>query len=155
MNAGMVLQFTHVAPDAETAPGFLTYSLLTTTTGATLNAISGVFTWRPVVAQAGTMNLFNIVVADTGSPFQTATHPFTLTVNSLAEVCVSAAGISNGLFRLSITGDLGPDSTVQASTNFTTWTNVSVTNSPALPLNWTDPGASNVFQRFYRVLLGP
>ena len=65
------------------------------------------------------------------------------------------AALSNGQFRLSITGDFGPDYTVQASTNLTTWTNLFVTNSPPLPLNWADPNASNFLQRFYRVLLGP
>ncbi len=83
VNAGVTLQFTNTARDAETAPGFLTYSLLTTTSGATLNATSGIFTWRPAVAQAGSTNLFNIVVADPGSPIQTATRPFTVTVNPL------------------------------------------------------------------------
>lgn len=155
VNVGVTVQFTNTASDAETAPGFLTYTLLTTTTGATLNATSGVFTWRPAVAQAGTTNLFSIVVADTGSPIQTATRPFTVIVNPLAEARVSSAGFSNGLFRLSITGDLGPDYIVQASTNLTTWTNVFATNSPALPLNWIDTSSSNYLQQFYRVLLGP
>ncbi len=63
--------------------------------------------------------------------------------------------LSNGLFRLSITGDLGPDYTVQASANLTTWINLFVTNSPARPLTWTDTTASHFLQRFYRVLLGP
>lgn len=155
VNAGVTVQFTNTASDAETAPGFLTYSLLTTTTGATLNATSGAFTWRSVVAQAGTTNLFNIVVADTGSPIQTAARSFIVTVNPFTEARVSPAGFSNGLFRLSIAGDRGPVYTVQASTNLTTWTNVFAANSPALPLNWIDTNSGIFLQRFYRVLLGP
>ena len=38
---------------------------------------------------------------------------------------------------------------------FTTWSNLLVTNSPVLPLPWTDTNASKFPSRFYRVLLGP
>ena len=63
--------------------------------------------------------------------------------------------VTGGVFVLSVSGDAGPDYTVQASTNFIDWTLLLSTNSPALPLACPDPHASDYPQRFYRVLLGP
>jgi hypothetical protein len=43
---------------------------------------------------------------------------------------------------------------IEISTNLTQWSNVFISNSPALPFNWTD-AATNSPLRFYRVKLGP
>jgi hypothetical protein len=64
---------------------------------------------------------------------------------------ISAAG---GQFSFNVSGQSGPDYAIETSTNLTQWSNVFITNSPALPFIWTD-AVTNSPQRFYRVKLGP
>ena len=54
----------------------------------------------------------------------------------------------------SVNGQSGPDYAIEASTNLTQWSNVFITNSPALPFTWMD-ATTNSPQRFYRIKLGP
>ncbi len=62
---------------------------------------------------------------------------------------------NDGTFSLTVSGDAGPDYIVQASTNFTDWASIFTNHSPTPPFVWTDTGASNFSQRFYRIQLGP
>ena len=64
--AGRTLSLTNNATDPNSPPQRLLYSLLTAPSGATINATSGVLTWRPAVAIAGTSNLFTVVVTHGG-----------------------------------------------------------------------------------------
>jgi hypothetical protein len=156
VNAGVTVQITNVVTDAQTAPGFLTFSLLTSSSNASLGASSGIFTWRPAVAQAGTTNLFTVVVADSGSPILNATQTFLVTVNPLTNPpAATAMSLVGNQLLLRINGDAGPDYLVQASTNLNTWTNLFLTNSPTLPFFWSDPDAGSFTSRFYRVIIGP
>jgi hypothetical protein len=94
-----------------------------------------------------------VVVTDNGSPNLSATQNLGVTVNLPSQPSVQ---VSSGTpISLLVTGDAGPDYTVQASTNLANWLNLFTTNSPALPFNCSDSDAGNFPQRFYRVLLGP
>jgi hypothetical protein len=152
--AGLTLTLTNQAADVD--PGdTLTFSLLTAPAGAALDATNGVLTWRPPAAAADSTNLFHVRVADNGTPSLAATQQLLVTVPPLALPLVSPALLPDGRVQLGISGDPGPDYTVQASGNLNTWTNLFSTNAPELPFQWTDPGASGLTSRFYRVLLGP
>ena len=156
--AGSTLMITNSATDAEAPPQVLSYSLAglpAPPAGAAINSSNGLFAWRPVMAQAGTSNRLNIQVADNGTPSMSATQSFYVLVNRPAQPGLSSAAISNGQFRLLISGDAGPDYIVQGSTNLLDWVPLWATSSPALPFQFTDPAATNYRQRFYRVLLGP
>ena len=63
--------------------------------------------------------------------------------------------VENGALRLLISGDVGPDYTIEISTDLTNWQALSTTNPPAVPFFWLDRNASNSPMRFYRLLLGP
>ena len=80
-------------------------------------ANSGVFTWRPLVAQADTANPISIVVSDNGSPSLSSTQSFLATVNPLAKPSISSINFSGGQTLIQVGGDAGPDYEVQASTN--------------------------------------
>jgi hypothetical protein len=155
VNAGITVVATNSASDVDAPPQILTFKLLTPPVGATINSNSGVFTWRPRVAAANSTNLINVVVADNGSPSRSATQTFLVTVNPLNAPTLSIQNSNNGLFRLSVAGDYGPDYTVQATTNLANWTNLVTTNSPVMPFNWTDPAATTLPRRFYRAVPGP
>jgi hypothetical protein len=75
-------------------------------------------------------------------------------VNPLPAPSVNNVSVAGGQFGFSISGQSGPDYAIETSTNLTQWNNVFITNSPALPFNWTD-ATTNSPQRFYRIKLGP
>jgi hypothetical protein len=107
------------------------------------------------VAQANSNHLVRLRVTDNGLPNLSATQQFNVLVNPLATPLVTPATISSNRIQLTITGDAGPDYTVQASTNLSTWTNLFTTNSPALPLLWVDTNANSFPRRFYRAVPDP
>src|SRR5262249_36132420 len=127
IGAGQTLTFTNSATDPQAPPQLLTFTLLTGLTNATLSSNTGVFVWRVPVAYANTSNTVQLKVADNGTPVLTATQSFTVTVPPLAIPGVLALAASNGQVQLTISGDAGPDYTVQATTNLATWTNLLVT----------------------------
>lgn len=67
---------------------------------------------------------------------------------------ISSISFNGGQFGFRINGQSGPDYAIEASTNLTQWSNVFITDSPALPFVWTDTNSAAP-QRFYRVKLGP
>ncbi len=155
VSAGQIVSFTNSASDVDLPAQVLTFSLLNFPAGATLDAGNGIFFWRPAVAQAGTTNLIELRVADDGAPVLSATQSFSVIVSQLAAPSVNRLGLSNDQLTLVITGDTGPDYTVQASPDLGVWTDLFTTNSPLLPFTCTITNVSGFPQRFFRVLLGP
>ena len=154
VNVGQIVAFTATATDTNQPPQTLTFALLAGATNATLNTNSGAFSFRPLVRQADSTNNFTLKVSNDGTPSLSATQSFAVIVNPL-----SAPGIGNVSFAgrhigFNISGQSGPDYAVETSTNLTQWSTAFITNSPALPFNWTDTNAP-LPQRFYRVKLGP
>ena len=69
------------ATSTDVPPQVLTFSLGTNApAGAAIHPTSGVFTWTPIIAQAPTTNLINVIVANAGAPALTTTQSFTVTV---------------------------------------------------------------------------
>ncbi|MEI9863289.1 MAG: hypothetical protein WDN00_01770 [Limisphaerales bacterium] len=100
-----------------------------------MDSNSGVFTWRPTIAQASSTQAVTVVVSDNGSPALTATQSFLVTVISPASPALNPA-FTNSQFGFWINGDAGPDYTIQSSTNLVSWNPVFTTNSPAMPFFW-------------------
>ena len=155
--AGATLTFTNNASDTDTPPQTLLFSPLNFPSGAGVNASDGQFVWRPAIAQGGSSNAMKIIVTDNGSPNLSATQAFSVLVNVPVKPQMQTTAFSNGFFTLTVNGDFGPDYIVQSSTNLSTtnWITLFTTNSPPLPFNWADTGATNFTQRFYRIQLGP
>ena len=152
---GVSLSVTNVATDSDLPPQTLTFSLLSAPANATLDASSGVFTWRPLVSQAGASNLVTVAVTDNGTPNLSATQSFSVIVNPLTQPDVSSPVWAGGQFSLAVNGQTGPDYAVQASTNLVDWQTVFTTNSPAMPFDWADPDTGTFPVRFYRIVVGP
>jgi hypothetical protein len=133
----------------------VTFTLPNPPAGATLGTTSGVFNWRPAIAQSHTTNLLNLIATDSGVPPLSATQQFTVTVLRPAPPVVQQPVSGNGGFSFLVGGEVGPDYLLQASTNLLNWTTLLLTNPPALPFGWTDVEAPGFERRFYRVLLGP
>jgi hypothetical protein len=158
IGAGMIMQVTNVTTDPDVPPQVLAYSLSAAPSGAMIDSNLGLVTWRPGVATAGTTNTFTVAVTDNGSPPLGATQSFQVNVNPLAHPSLGRLSLINGQFQFRVSGDFGPDYSIQTSTNLsgaTNWTTIWVTNSPALPFQWTTTITSNSPMQFYRVMLGP
>ncbi|WP_331700337.1 putative Ig domain-containing protein [Paenibacillus sp. IITD108] len=83
-----MLTFTAVATDADLPANTLTYSLVETPTGASINAVTGVFTWTPTEAQGPGNYTFKVRVSD-GT--LTDEEEITVTVNEVNTAPVLAA----------------------------------------------------------------
>ena len=153
--AGATLTFTNAASDADVPAQTLSYSLLNQPAGAGVNSSSGVFNWRPPISQSGSSNFMSVIVTDNGSPNLSATQAFAALVTVPVTPQVQSPVLSGGAFSFTVGGDAGPDYIVQVSTNLFLWNSLYTNSSPVLPFNWTDSGASNFNQRFYRIQLGP
>jgi hypothetical protein len=157
ITAGSTLNTTFGATDADQPPQMLTLSMPNLPAGATFNPVTGGLSWRPGMAQAGT-NLLAIVVTDNGSPSLVSTQNYKVIVNLPKTPGIQSASLVNGRFSLVVTGSFNPDYLIKASTNLASssnWVTVFSTNSPLLPLRWTDNNASNFVRRYYRVQLAP
>jgi hypothetical protein len=154
VNVGQTVAFTASATDTNQPPQTLTFALLSGAANATLNTNSGAFSFRPLVTQADSTNSFTLKVSDNGSPSMSATQSFAVMVNPLSGPGISNVSAAGGQFSFSINGQSGPDYAIETSTNLVEWASVFITNSPALPFNWTDE-VTNSPQRFYRIKLGP
>jgi hypothetical protein len=123
--------------------------------GASIDPNSGIFTWRPTIAQSPSTRTVVVVVSDNEVPPLTATQSFTVTVNQPASPIINAASITNGQFGFWINGNTGPDYIIEVSTNLTSWTPVNTSSSPSLPYFWADTNSLSSPSLFYRVMLGP
>ncbi len=152
--AGGTLLVTNLASDPNIPPLPLNYSLLNPPAGASINANSGVFSWRPAIAQSPSTQTVTVVVSDNSVPPLSATQSFTVTVARPATPTLSGS-INNGQFGFWINGDMGPDYIIQTSTNLTSWIPRLTNSSPSLPYFWVDTNSISYPFLFYRVILGP
>lgn len=153
--AGTNVNFTCSVTDTDAPPQTITFALQNGPTGATLGSSSGAFAWRPTIAQSNTTNTMSIVATDNGTPSLSATQNFTITVLRPAQPNVQTVSPAGGAIQFQVTGDSGPDYAIEASTNLVNWTQLALTNAPALPWTWTDPQAATLPMRFYRIKLAP
>jgi carbonic anhydrase/acetyltransferase-like protein (isoleucine patch superfamily) len=155
LNAGAILSVTNSATDPNQPPLPLTFSLLSAPAGATIDPVSGQFTWRPTVAQANTTNLITVQVVNQAAVPLTATQSFAVTVNPVTTPQISQLQLANGRIGFRLSGSLGPDYQIQISTNLAAWTTLVSTNPATLPCDWVDSSQPTNPVQFYRVLLGP
>jgi len=95
---------------------------------------------------------FIIQAADSGG--LTAAQIYTLDIaNSVPTITVQS--YAPGAVTLLITGDAGPNYTVETSTNLLDWVTALTTNAPAMPFSWTDTDPAGQAARFYRAGLEP
>jgi hypothetical protein len=81
VNEGTTLIITNVATDPDIPANILTFSLSTNAPpGATIDPISGIFSWTPTEAQGPGTNLITVIVMDNGNPGLSDSKSFTVTV---------------------------------------------------------------------------
>jgi glucosylceramidase len=155
MVAGRTLVVTNLATDADVPSQTLSYGSPNAPTGSTLNASSGVFTWRPAIAQSPSTQTVSLVTSDSGLPSMSVTQSFTVTVNRPAIPQLSNPAVSNGFFAAWIAGDTGPDYLLQVSSNLSTWSTVATSTPNTTPFYWAITNSPQSPAQFFRVTLGP
>ncbi len=123
--------------------------------GATLDANSGTFTWRPAFADAAQPVPFTLKVADNGTPEMSATQQFQVQVRLPPAPTFGPPVWQNGWPAMVVRGAQGLNYTVWASTNLDDWTVLYATNPVAMPFQIIDAQAGRLPNRFYRVGFGP
>ncbi len=84
INEGTLLSFMASASDTDIPIQTLTFSLdVGAPTGASINPISGLFTWTPAESQGPSTNLITIRVTDNGFPPLSASEEITIIVNEV------------------------------------------------------------------------
>ena len=85
VTAGQLLSFTATATDTNVPAQTLTFSLAAgAPAGASIDPVSGVFTWTPSQAQGGVSTSVTIQVSDSGSPSLSATQTVVITVTPVS-----------------------------------------------------------------------
>jgi hypothetical protein len=155
LNAGVTLVLTNIASDPDVPAQTLTFAKLNGPVNASINSSNGVFTWHPLVSQAGTTNTVIVQVTDNGTPSLSDTNSFNITVNPLVQPTLGSITASSGQISLVVDGPVGPDYTLLTSTNLTAWQPVFTANSPATPILLSDTNLNAAPARFYRIQIGP
>jgi dextranase len=153
--AGRPLVVTNSASDADIPTQTLIYSLFSAPPGASINTNNGVFTWRPTIAQSPSTPTVAVVVSDNGVPPMSATQSFTVTLTQPVRPTLSFASITNNQFGFWINGNIGPDYTIQSSTDLVSWAIIAEESSPVLPYFWLGTNTAASPYCFYRAVLGP
>ena len=133
----------------------LLFSLLSPPSGATIDSGSGLFNWRAPAALADTTNTIQVRVTDDGAPNLSATSSFTVIINPIAPVMLTPVSYAAGQFTFSVTGPVGPDYVIMASTNLVDWSDLATNAAPATPFNHTNANAGSFGNQSYRVRLTP
>ncbi|HEY1789330.1 MAG TPA: hypothetical protein VGJ73_14315 [Verrucomicrobiae bacterium] len=159
VNPDVTVNVTNIATDVGAPPQTLTFNSLPELRrqgfSASFNTNTGVLTWTPPISYAGSSNLFQVVVANNGTPVLSATNSFYIIVDPMTQPSISSFVISGQKITLTAQGTQGPNYMLQASTNLTTWQTVLTTNSPALPLTLTYTNSLPGLNSFFRLELGP
>jgi len=94
--AGQTLTFTASATDPD-AGQMVSYSLVGAPSGASIDSVTGVFSWTPTLAQVGTFSLA-VKATDDGAPPASTSRPVAVTVSAppsdLIEISVATGSIA-------------------------------------------------------------
>jgi hypothetical protein len=153
--AGRTLVITNIGIDFNVPLETLDYSLGEPPSGAVINPVDGVLSWRPTIAQAGETYLLTVVVSNSGVPALSSTQSFAVMVVLPAPPHFTLYAMSNGLFESWISGDAGPDYSILGSSNLLDWELIVTTSQPAVPFPFTDTNTPNKGGKYYRIRLGP
>ena len=152
--AGRTLEIATQATDAEAPPQTLQFGLAEQPQGADINPVTGLFTWRPTIAQAGASHTVGVTVTDDGTPPLNATRQFLVSVATPAAPTLTLSAGVDG-FAVGIDGDEGPDYTLEGSPDLDRWLPIGTADSPLLPMLWPIPDNPDDTNQFYRIRLGP
>lgn len=153
VEAGEVVTFTATATDADLPAQALTFSVTGAPAGATINPTTGVFTWTPTAAQAGSSYPLTVTVADSFSPAKSDQQTITITVTApQQDIEITLTRAADGRLIMTWPTSNGRAYTVQHSATLLpgSWQFLSSITGDGSPASFTE--LPNGGPRFYRVL---
>jgi hypothetical protein len=121
--------------------------------GISINPVTGELHGTP--SQSGNFNI-TVNVSDTYG--QNTNRTLGLFINGTTPpkpVLSAPTRLSNGQFQFNFSGNPGQNYTLQASSDLVNWSSLITLNSSNSSYTFTDPAASGMPKRFYRVWVGP
>jgi hypothetical protein len=149
---GTMITFTATATDDDQPAQMLIYSLdAGAPAGASINGLSGLFTWTPTGSQSGTTNEITVRVTDDGSPTLSHTRSFTVLVTR--ELKVTEIEVNGGVVTITWDSTPGRSYRLQRKINLNDdWSDTGgLINANSVSTSTTDTVGANTRQ-FYRVL---
>jgi len=84
-----------------------------------------------------------------------ATNGVSIFVTNYARPLLTSAGLTKGVWSMSVNGDASANYTVQTSTNLNNWVGILTTSPVVVPFKIVDMPSNSVGQLFYRVVIDP
>ncbi len=152
-HAGATLRFTIPAVDPDGPSNLLRYSLDSGPPGASIDPVTGEFTWQSHLSDVGTTNPVVVRVSESGTPALSAIKAFSIVVvdpprfrsATLTEAGMELAwdAIAGNAYRIEVCRDLGLNSWQEVDSNLTAAENEAT---------WTISDVSTMDQGFYRLV---
>ncbi len=76
-------------------------------------------------------------------------------INTNSSPVLATIPMINGVFRLRVSGALGPDYILQGSGNLADWVNLQTSSPAAMPVEFAETNFLSRTNRFYRVRVAP
>ncbi len=143
-----------VATDTNLPAQTVTFRLLSAPYGATINPLTGMFTWHVPITWTQPTNLVLVAAEDDGEPSMTTTQSFCVLVLPFPKPAISKWTSVSPNLTLEVSGVPGVQYRIQSSTNLVDWFDLYITNPFTMPFEWTDPDIRSHPTKFYRVLAG-
>jgi hypothetical protein len=115
----------------------------------TVDSATGAITWTPAESQLGVYTV-TLRAADNGTPAQSATRPFQVTVTG-SGTSIAVATLAGNLIQLTIAGDAGNAYELQISPDLITWERLIIITLTQEPYQHIEQ--MNTPRRFYRLKL--
>lgn len=156
VHLGQTVSFIATATDAESAYQSLSFSVSNAPAGASINPLSGAFTWTTTNASVPSTNLVTVRVTDNGTPSLSDSKTFSIVIAKVPQFSGVTTAL-NGQFQLSFDTLLGQSYQLQFKNNLTdpAWSPLGgpITGTGLTRIVSDDLNAQT--QRLYRLLALP
>src|SRR5204863_620813 len=120
INEQTPLSVNATATDADLPANTLTFALVSSPAGMTINPASGAISWTPSEAQGPSTNVVSVSVTDNGVPALSVTNTFTVTVNVAATApVIKVVAVAEGDAQIAWDTSASPTDAVHHTDNLT------------------------------------
>ncbi len=118
--AGVLLTVPTVVTDSDLPPNIVTLTLENAPSGMALDPATGIITWTPADTQAGAYTV-TLRATDNGTPVQTTTKTFQVTVTVTTARIAKVTLLSNNRIQLDLVADPSHQYDLEKSTDLKSW----------------------------------
>jgi len=155
VRAGSRMVLTPAVHDQDVPAQTFTFSLDTAPSGASVDPVSGILSWRPILGHAGGDYPFLVTVRDNGVPPLQTGGRFSVHVPMPMQPSLGIDRSPSGAIRVSADGDPGLNYELQSSSNLVHWVSRWTTNPPTVPFDVLDRETTGQRRGYYRMRIRP